>query len=130
MCVLHPKSYLSNHKTTSEQPDPGGEGKKKCQTSVPLTVEGELDGERESSAQTSDGDDTNGDLEGEGECWDEGEDATLRSMPSPISLHQRRQDDWQTPPFVQHAAGRRPTTRSSHPAASSNTKAHVQSGPL
>jgi hypothetical protein len=65
MCVLHPKSYLSNHKTISEQLDPGGEGKKKCQTSVPLTVEGELDGERESSAQTSDDDDTDGDLEGE-----------------------------------------------------------------
>jgi hypothetical protein len=26
-------------------------------------------------------------------CWGEGEDATLRSMPSPASLHQRRQDD-------------------------------------
>jgi hypothetical protein len=25
-------------------------------------------------------------------CWGEGEDATLRSMPSPTSLHQRRQD--------------------------------------
>jgi hypothetical protein len=33
-------------------------------------------------------------------CWGEGEDATLRSMPSPVSLHQQRQDDWQTPPFV------------------------------
>jgi hypothetical protein len=31
-------------------------------------------------------------------CWGEGEDATLCSMPSPISLHQRRQDDWQTHP--------------------------------
>jgi hypothetical protein len=31
-------------------------------------------------------------------CWGEGEDATLRSMPSPTSLHQRRQDDWQTYP--------------------------------
>jgi hypothetical protein len=31
-------------------------------------------------------------------CWGEGEDATLRSMPSPASLHQRRQDDWQTYP--------------------------------
>jgi hypothetical protein len=26
-------------------------------------------------------------------CWGEGEDVTLRSMPSPASLHQRRQDD-------------------------------------
>jgi hypothetical protein len=25
-----------------------------------------------------------------GRCWDEGEDATLRSMPSPVSLRQRR----------------------------------------
>jgi hypothetical protein len=32
------------------------------------------------------------------ECWGEGEDATLRSMPSLTSLHQRRQDDWQTYP--------------------------------
>jgi hypothetical protein len=31
-------------------------------------------------------------------CWGEGEDATLRSMPSPTSLHQRRQDDCQTYP--------------------------------
>jgi hypothetical protein len=29
-------------------------------------------------------------------CWGEGEDATLRSMPSLDSLHQRRQDDRQT----------------------------------
>jgi hypothetical protein len=64
------------------------------------------------------------------DCWGEGEDATLRSIPSPVSLHQRRQDDWQTPPFVQRAAGRRPMARSPHPAASSNMKAHVQSGPL
>jgi hypothetical protein len=28
------------------------------------------------------------------ECWGEGEDATLRSMPSPILLHQWRQNDW------------------------------------
>jgi hypothetical protein len=26
----------------------------------------------------------------EGKCWGEGEDATLRSKPSPVSLHQRR----------------------------------------
>jgi hypothetical protein len=38
-------------------------------------------------------------------------------------------DDWQTPPFVRHAEGRRPMARSPHPAASPNTKAHVQSGP-
>jgi hypothetical protein len=31
-------------------------------------------------------------------CWGEGKDATLRSMPSPTSLHQRRQDDWQIYP--------------------------------
>jgi hypothetical protein len=31
-------------------------------------------------------------------CWGEGEDATLRSMPSPTSSHQRRQDDGQTYP--------------------------------
>jgi hypothetical protein len=31
-------------------------------------------------------------------CWGEGEDATLHSMPLPTSLHQRRQDDWQTYP--------------------------------
>jgi hypothetical protein len=31
-----------------------------------------------------------------GRCWGEGEDATLRSMPSLDSLLQRRQDDWQT----------------------------------
>jgi hypothetical protein len=58
------------------------------------------------------------------QCWGEGEDATLRSMPSPDSLHQRRQDDWQTLPFVPRVAGRRPMTRSSHPAASSNMEAH------
>jgi hypothetical protein len=63
-------------------------------------------------------------------CWGEGEDATLRSMPSPISLHQRRQNDWQSPPFVQHAVGRRPMTRLHHPVDSSNTKAHVEFGPL
>jgi hypothetical protein len=85
-----PKSYLSKHKTIYEQPDLGGEGKKKCQTSVPLTAEGgstergrarhrrvttttpmeisrERESSRESSAQTSHGDDTDGDLEGEGE---------------------------------------------------------------
>jgi hypothetical protein len=33
-----------------------------------------------------------------GHCWGEGKDATLRSMPSPTSLHQRRQDDGQTHP--------------------------------
>jgi hypothetical protein len=32
------------------------------------------------------------------DCWGEGEDATLCSMTSPASLHQRRQDDWQTCP--------------------------------
>jgi hypothetical protein len=32
------------------------------------------------------------------ECWGEGEDATLRSTPPSTSLHQRRQDDWQTYP--------------------------------
>jgi hypothetical protein len=58
-------------------------------------------------------------------CWGEGEDATLRSMPSPVSLHQRKQDDWQTLPFVPRVAGRRPMTRSSHPAASSNMEAHA-----
>jgi hypothetical protein len=31
-------------------------------------------------------------------CWGEDEDSTLRLMPSPTSLHQRRQDDWQTHP--------------------------------
>jgi hypothetical protein len=31
-------------------------------------------------------------------CWGEGEDATLRSMPSPTLLYQRRQDDWQVYP--------------------------------
>jgi hypothetical protein len=58
-------------------------------------------------------------------CWGEGKDATLRSMPSPVSLHQRRQDDWQTLPFVPRVAGRRPMTRSSHPEASSNMEAHA-----
>jgi hypothetical protein len=33
-------------------------------------------------------------------------------------------------PFVPHVAGRRPVTRSSHLAASSNMEAHVRSGPL
>jgi hypothetical protein len=33
-----------------------------------------------------------------GKCWGEGEDATLRSRPSPPSLHQRRQDNGQTYP--------------------------------
>jgi hypothetical protein len=51
-------------------------------------------------------------------------------MPSPISPHQRRQSDRQFPPFVQHAARRRPATRSPHLASSSNTKAHVKFGPL
>jgi hypothetical protein len=32
------------------------------------------------------------------DCWGEGEDATLRSRPSPPSLHQRRQDNGQTYP--------------------------------
>jgi hypothetical protein len=32
------------------------------------------------------------------DCWGEGEDATLRSMPSPSSLHQRRQGNGQTYP--------------------------------
>ena len=71
-------------------------------------------------------------------CWGEGEDTTPRSMPSPISLHQQRQNDRQLPPFVQHVARRRPTTRSRRrpttrtprPASSSNTKAHVEFGPL
>jgi hypothetical protein len=45
-------------------------------------------------------------------CWGEGEDATLHSMPSPISLHQRRRNDRRVPPFVHYAARRRPTTRS------------------
>jgi hypothetical protein len=31
-------------------------------------------------------------------CWGEGEDATLRSLPSPTSLDRRRQDDGQTYP--------------------------------
>jgi hypothetical protein len=31
-------------------------------------------------------------------CWGKGEDATLRSMPLPTSLHQRRQDDSQIYP--------------------------------
>jgi hypothetical protein len=59
------------------------------------------------------------------ECWGEGEDATLRSMPSPDSLHQRRKDDWQTLPFVPRVAGRRPMTRLSHPATTSNMEAHA-----
>jgi chromosome segregation ATPase len=63
-------------------------------------------------------------------CWGEGEDATLRSMPSPISPHQRSQSDRQFPPFVQHSARRRPTTRSPRLVASSNTKAHMEFGPL
>jgi hypothetical protein len=68
--------------------------------------------------------------ETEHHCWGKGEDATLRSMPSPVSLYQRRQDDWLPPPFVQYAARRRPTTRSLRLAASSNAKAHVEFGPL
>jgi hypothetical protein len=32
------------------------------------------------------------------DCWGEGKDATLRSMPSPTSLYQLRQDDWQIYP--------------------------------
>jgi hypothetical protein len=32
-------------------------------------------------------------------CWGEGEDATLRSMPSPTSLDRRRQDDRLTYPL-------------------------------
>jgi hypothetical protein len=76
-------------------------------------------------------------------CWGEGEDTTPRSMPSPVSLHQplarclhqssllqRRQNDWQLPPFVEHVARRRPTTRSPRPASSSNTKAHEEFSPL
>jgi hypothetical protein len=71
--------------------------------------------------------------EGVGErrgCWGEGEDATLRSMPSPISLQQRKKSDRQFTPFVRQAAGRRPTTRSPRPAPLSNMKAHVEFGPL
>jgi hypothetical protein len=64
------------------------------------------------------------------DCWGEGEDATLRSMPSPDSLQQQRQDDWRTLPFVPRTGRRRPTAKSSHPAASSNMEAHVWSGPL
>jgi hypothetical protein len=66
----------------------------------------------------------------EGDCWGEGEDATLRSLPSPISPHQWRRSDRQFPPFVQHAARRRPTTRSPRLTSSSNTKAHVEFDPL
>jgi hypothetical protein len=42
--------------------------------------------------EVTEGDGTSADPLGErwGTCWGEGEDATLRSMPSPISLHQRR----------------------------------------
>jgi hypothetical protein len=58
-------------------------------------------------------------------CWGEGKDATFRSMPLPVSLHQRRQDNWQTLPFVPRVTGRRPMMRSSHPAASSNMEAHA-----
>jgi transposase InsO family protein len=60
-----------------------------------------------------------------GSCWGEGEDATLRSMPSPASLHQRRQDDWQTYPSSRASLDEGPMTRSSRPAASSNMEAHV-----
>jgi hypothetical protein len=41
-----------------------------------------------------------------GECWGEGKDATLRSMPSPTSLHQRRQDDWQIYPSAYASPGK------------------------
>jgi hypothetical protein len=47
-----------------------------------------------------------------GDCWGEGEDATLRSRPSSISLHQQRRNDRRCPPFVLYTARRRPTTRS------------------
>jgi hypothetical protein len=43
----------------------------------------------------------------EGKCWGEGENATLRSLPSPISSHQRRQSGRQFPPFIQHTARQR-----------------------
>jgi hypothetical protein len=56
--------------------------------------------------------------------------STPRSKPSFVSLPQRRQNDWQLPPFVEHVARRRPTTRSPCPVSSSNTKAHVEFGPL
>jgi hypothetical protein len=42
-------------------------------------------------------------------CWGEGEDATLRSMPSLVSLHQRRKDDRQTPSLDAFASFAAPT---------------------
>jgi hypothetical protein len=64
------------------------------------------------------------------DAFGEGEGSTPRSMPSPILLRQRRRNDQQLPPFDQHVARRRPTTRSPRSASSSNTKAHVEFDPL
>jgi hypothetical protein len=58
-------------------------------------------------------------------CWGEGEDATLRSRPSPYSLHHSVTRQRADLPFVSYAAGRRPVTRSYHLATSSRMEARV-----
>jgi DNA repair exonuclease SbcCD ATPase subunit len=59
--------------------------------------------------------------------------AKAKTLPFARCLRQSRctngDNDWQTPPFVRHAEGRRPMARSPHFAVSPNTRAHVQSGP-
>jgi hypothetical protein len=51
-------------------------------------------------------------------------------QPSPISLHQRKQNDRRGPPFVFYNTRRRPTTTSPRPTSSPDFEAHVGFGPL
>jgi hypothetical protein len=64
-----------------------------------------------------------------GLCWGEGKAATLRSKSSPLSTGPMETKRAGTP-FARYDIRRRPTTRSSHRAASSSSEAHVRSGPL
>jgi hypothetical protein len=60
-----------------------------------------------------------------GECWGEGEDATLRSMPFAVVIGPTETRQRAGTPFAPYDIGRRPVTRSSHRAASSSMEAHV-----
>jgi hypothetical protein len=51
-------------------------------------------------------------------------------QPSSISLHQRKHNDRQGPPFVVYTTRRKPTTTSPRPMSSPDLEAHVGFGPL
>jgi hypothetical protein len=76
----------------NDAPEPN---KTSTQPEVPSAAEGEalrIEGERNGVAPNQNW---------QTPCWGEGDDATLRSMPSPIPLQQRKQSDRQFTPFVQ-----------------------------